>query len=115
MQVDYILRWRTDLKYVQDCKVLPKEVVLMVCKVEVQIKGRQRQERFKRTHWWKLNEGTQVCEGNEKRVGAGGMIVGGDDYENEGRGKRGVGGDFRESGEERGDVVVEHRGAGSCG
>ena len=28
---------------------------------------------------------------------------------------RGAGGDFRESGEERGDVVVEHRGAGSCG
>ena len=30
----------------------------MVCKVEVLIKGRQRhrQERFKRTRWWKLNE-----------------------------------------------------------
>ena len=57
-QVDYILCWRTDLQNVQE---LPKEAVakqhkLMVCKAEVQIKGGQRQERFKRTHWWKLNE-----------------------------------------------------------
>ena len=45
----------------EDCKVLPKEAVaeqlkLMVCKVEMKTKGRQRQERFKRTRWWKLNE-----------------------------------------------------------
>ena len=60
-QVDYILCWGTDLQNVQDCKVLPKEAVakqhkLMVCEVEVQINGRRRQERFKRTRWWKLNE-----------------------------------------------------------
>ena len=61
MQVDYILCWRTNLQNIQDCKVFPKEAVakqhkLVVCKVEVQIKERQRQERFKRTCWWKLNE-----------------------------------------------------------
>ena len=59
--MDYILCWRTDLQNVHDCKVLPKEALakqhkLMVCKVEVQIKRRQRQEKFKRTRWRKPNE-----------------------------------------------------------
>ena len=52
-QVDCILCWRTNLQNVQDCKVLPKEAVakqhkLMVCKVEVQIKGRQRQGKIQK-------------------------------------------------------------------
>ena len=76
----------------------PKEAVakqhkLMMCKVKVKMKGRQRQERFKRTRWWKLNEEEhrnteEVCEGNERKVGTGGMVLGGDEYEDEGRGKR---------------------------
>ena len=90
---------RIDLQNVQDCKVLPKKAVakqhkLIVCKTEVQIKGRQRPERFKRTRCWKLNEVEhgEVRESNERRAVTGGMVLGGDEYENEGRGKRGTGG-----------------------
>ena len=42
------------------------------------------------------------------------MILG-DKYKNEGYRKRDAGGDFKESREEREDVVVEHRDARSCG
>ena len=112
--------WLTKCPRLQSAakEVVAKQHKLMVCKVEVQIKGRQRQERFKRTCWWKLNEEEhreKFVKGSERRVGTGGMPLQGDERENEGRGKRGAEDDFRESGKERGDMVVEHRGAGSCG
>ena len=84
-QVDYILCWRTDLQNVQDCKVLPKEAVakqhkLTVCKVEMEIKGRQKRERFKRTRWWKLNEEEhrkKFVKAMKEELVQGGMVLGG--------------------------------------
>ncbi|XP_063615696.1 craniofacial development protein 2-like [Penaeus indicus] len=60
-QVDYVICRRSELKRVQDCKVLPGEAVakqhkVVICTATMKTETRKKPDRTRKTRWWKLNE-----------------------------------------------------------
>ncbi|XP_047487973.1 uncharacterized protein LOC125038499 [Penaeus chinensis] len=73
-QVDYII-CRSELKRVQDCKVLPGEAVakqhkVVTCTATVKAEKTKKRERTKKTRWWKLNESEHREKFVEKAMAA---------------------------------------------
>ncbi|XP_047502966.1 uncharacterized protein LOC125048346 [Penaeus chinensis] len=74
-QVDYIICRRSELKRVQDCKVLPGEAVakqhkVVTCTATVKAEKTKKRERTRKTRWWKLNESEHREKFVEKAMAA---------------------------------------------
>ena len=74
-QVDYVICRRSELKRVQDCKVLPGEAVakqhkILICTATIKTVTKNKNEKIRKIQWWKLNENEHRDRLVEKAVAA---------------------------------------------